>query len=54
MPLMASVKALPKASAVAGLKAVMVGVGGLTIKGTASETPPVVLTVMLGVPAEVM
>ncbi len=53
VPLMVSVKALPKARVVVGLKAVMVGAGGLTAKGTPEETPALVVTVMLGVAMEV-
>lgn len=50
VPLMVSVKSSPPAIAEAGLRLVMAGAGGLTVKVAAGETPPVVLTVTLAVP----
>lgn len=50
VPLTVRVNAAPSARAVAGLRAVMVGAGGLTTRFTPGDRPPIVLTVMLDVP----
>ena len=49
MPLMASVKSFPPAKTMAGLRLVITGAGGLTVKFTPGEIPLTLLTVMLGV-----
>ena len=50
VPLMVSVNAAPPATAVVGLRLVMVGLGGLTVNVAPVEVPPEVVTVTLAVP----
>ncbi len=50
VPVRVSVKAAPPARAMDGLRLVIVGAGGLTVKVKAEETPPALLTVMAAVP----
>ena len=51
VPLMVSVKAAPPATAMAGLRLVMEGGGGLTVKAAPAEVPLTLLAVTLAVPA---
>ncbi len=50
VPLMVSVYPAPPTTTIEGLRLVMVGADGLTVKVAAGETPPVVVTVTLGEP----
>jgi hypothetical protein len=52
VPLMVSVKAAPPATAILGLRLVIVGLGGRIVKVAAAEVPPLVVTVTLAFPAE--
>jgi len=49
LPFTVSVKAAPPAMALAGLRLVIVGAGGLTVKATPRDIPLTLLTVMLAV-----
>jgi hypothetical protein len=51
VPFTVSVKALPPTYALAGLRLVIVGAGGLTVKAALWLAPLTLLTVMLAVPA---
>jgi hypothetical protein len=51
VPSMVRVKAAPPATAVLGLRLVIVGLGGRIVKVAAAEVPPLVVTVTLAFPA---